>query len=103
MSTVEAGNPWRWAAALSAAVGLAGIVFLAVRGEASFFRVYLAAALFLGGGVLFARLSVRPGHWARALSGPEARRFFALTLAVSALLGLAGVVIILGFLSSFRG
>jgi hypothetical protein len=103
MSFVKTNSAWRWLALLGAASGLAAIVALAARGEASLLRIYPAAALLMGGSVLFARTSVEPRAWARAMNGPEARRFFALSVAVSALLGLAGLVVILGFLSSFRG
>jgi hypothetical protein len=102
MSSTQTRSSWRWLAALAALAGLVVIVGLAARGEASFLRVYPAAVLFVGGSALLARMSARPRDWARAMNGPEARRFFALSVAVSTLLGLAGIVITLGFLSTFR-
>jgi hypothetical protein len=92
--------PWRWLAALSAVSGLAVMLSLAARGQASMGAVLPACTMFVGGLVLFARLTTSPRKWERMVHGPTAFRFMTMGIAVSALIGVASAIILLDYLVS---
>ena len=93
-------SSWRWLAAVSAVSGFLALMLLAVRGQASMSAVVPSSAMFIGGAVLFARMTTRPDRWARAMMGPEARRFFAVCVASLLIVLVAVFLLALDFLGA---
>ena len=96
MRRISERSSWRWLAALSALSGLLVLLGIAARGEASLGAAVPASTMCVGGLLLFLRMSVNDEGWERIVHGPTARRFLAVLVVISALIGLATVLILLG-------
>ena len=57
--------------------------------------------MLIGGAVLYVRFSASPDRWARIVTGPEARRFLAISLACLFLVMLALAIVVLNYLGAF--
>lgn len=96
-------HPGRW---IAAATGLTGLVCLALilKGdEVDIARVYVATTLFIVGTLQFIKQSMSTHQWERTVNGPEARRFLAISLGISALMILAGVIVLIGWVFRTNG
>ena len=96
MRRISERSPWRWLAALSALSGLVVLLGLATLGQASLGAAVTASTMCVGGLLLFLRMSVDEEGWERIVHGPTARRFLAVSVVISALIGLATVMIMIG-------
>lgn len=88
----------RWLAAAAAVTGLIVLLASSAQEPARIGAVLPASAMFVGGAVLFARLSTSPDTWERAVHGPTARRFLAVGVAIAALLAIITMLLLLSFL-----
>jgi hypothetical protein len=96
MSRISERSPWRWLAALSAFTGLFVLVAIAASGQASLGAAVPASTMCVGGLLLFFRMSMDEEGWERFVHGPTARRFLAVAIVISALIGLATVLVLMG-------
>jgi hypothetical protein len=101
MNRIGTDSPWRWLAALSTLCGLSVLVIQELRGETSLQSVFGATSMLVGGAVLYIRFSASPYRWARIVTGPEARRFLAISLACLLLVWLAVMIVALHYLGAF--
>lgn len=101
MNRIRTDSPWRWLAALSSLCGLSVLIAQEFRGEAPLAAVFAATAMLIGGAVLYLRFSASPDRWARIVTGPEARRFLAISMACLFLVMVAGMIVALNYLGAF--